>query len=511
MALAQANSFVPMVVISAAACIVITVDLFLGQARSRKVCGGITLAGLLIALAALLVSMAGDGFRGMAYTFGPMFIYDQVSVFLALVFFGAAALVTVFSMRFEETRGQRHGEFYTLLLGAVLGALLLVTSDHLLLFVLGLEMLSMCSYILAGFLKEDRRSSEASLKYMIYGAVTSGTLLFGMSYFYGLTGTLQISEMGARLAQQVELGDLHPAMLCFVAAPAIAGLGFKMAMVPFHFWCPDIYQGSPTPVAAFLSIVSKAAGFGAFLRVLLPFYTAYGHDAPLRADMYGEAGLPVFIGLLAIATMTYGNLAALRQTNVKRMMGYSSIAHAGYLLLPLTVDSPDAVPSLLFYLFVYLFMNLGVFWVIQVVENQQGDARLDAFRGAAYQAPWLFVAMFVFLIALTGLPPTAGFAAKLMLLKVVVGASIDHMAGGQFTGPALFYLVLAVAAVLNSAVSLYYYMKIVRIMALEEPVEENPRLHVHAFDLSLALLLAVPTVVLLYFSPVLELVNLAAN
>jgi len=506
----QANSFLPILLVAAGACAVIVADMLAPLSRSRRVSGLTALAAVLAALAALLADMGAGVFHGLNYRFSGMLAYDTVSTFLTLVFLCGAAAVILFALRSGETAAYRQGEFYALLLGAVLGAILLVTANHLVLFVLGIETLSMCSYVLAGFLKDDRNSAEASLKYLIYGAVVSGILFFGLSYLYGLSGTLEVKQIGVNMAARVQSGETGLVFLYALGALLLAGLGFKMALVPFHFWCPDVYQGAPTPITAFLSVVSKAAGFGALLRLILPFYAVFSTVAPLQSGVFGMGGLPLAMGALALVTMTYGNLAALRQTNVKRLMAYSSIAHAGYLLMPLSVNSPQAVEAILFYFFVYLFMNLGVFWVIIVLINRTGSAEIDNFRGVAAKAPHLFLALFIFLIALTGLPPTAGFVGKFFLFKVVVSAGIAHMVEGQFTFTAACYIFLAVAGVLNSAISLYYYMKLARAMAFEKPDSDAP-LGEDGLDRTLAMAFAAPTLALLFFSPVLYLIQLAGT
>ncbi len=506
----QANCFVPLVLVALTACAVILVDMFTPLARSRKVAARVALLGTVLALFALLLDLAFGCFHGAAFTFHGMLAYDQVSTFLSVLFVLGTLSVILFSVRSEEIAGYRHGEYYALLLGALFGALLLANANNLVLFMLALETLSLCSYVLAGYLRHERNSAEASLKYLIYGAVISGVLLFGMSYLYGLTGTLELSEASKRLAEGAASGAISPPVLYFVFALIIAGLGFKTALVPFHFWCPDVYQGAPTPITAFLSVVSKAAGFGAMLRILLPFYGAYAETAPTATGTFAQTGILLLFGVLALVTMTYGNLAALRQTNIKRLMAYSSIAHAGYLLMPLTVGDPQAVEAMLFYFLIYVFMNLGVFWIIIVLGNRTGSAEIAAFRGVAHKAPYLFVPLFIFLIALTGLPPTAGFVGKFMLFKVVVGAGIAHMDAGQFTPAAACYLLLALAGVLNSAISLFYYMKIVRIMAFERPEDEQP-LHFVGLDRAYALAFAVPTLLLLYFPPVLGLIQAAGR
>jgi NADH-quinone oxidoreductase subunit N len=511
--LPQSNSFLSLVLLAVSVCVVIAVDMFTPAHRSRVVSGLTAFSGGLVALLALVLGVYTTALDGLAYRFTGMLVYDQVSLFLSLLCLSGMLLAIVFAIRSKEMRQPRQGEFYALLLGATFGGVLLVSADHLLLFFLGLETMSICSYVLAGYHKDDHRSAEAGLKYLIYGAVLSGTLFFGFSYLYGLSGTLHISEMMGIIAHEIESGQMHPLIFAVVAAPVVAGLGFKMALFPFHFWCPDVYQGAPTPVTAYLSVVSKAASFGALLRVLLPFYAAYGQGDTFDPSIFGDAGVPVFIGLLAMGTMTFGNLAALRQTDIKRLMAYSSIAHAGYLLLPLTVDSPQSVEALLFYLAIYLFMNLGVFWVVIAMANQLGSAEISRLRGVARQLPFLFGTLFVFLIALTGLPPTAGFVAKFMIFKVVIDACIHHMVDGQFTLVAGFYGLLALVGVLNSAVSLYYYMRIARVMALEEPLHDTEvQMAKVRYDRRLAIALAAPLLLLLLnFTPLLKMIEFAAN
>ncbi|MBP8128138.1 MAG: NADH-quinone oxidoreductase subunit N, partial [Candidatus Hydrogenedentes bacterium] len=240
----QANSFLPILLVAAGACAVIVADMLAPLSRSRRVSGLTALAAVLAALAALLADMGAGVFHGLNYRFSGMLAYDTVSTFLTLVFLCGAAAVILFALRSGETAAYRQGEFYALLLGAVLGAILLVTANHLVLFVLGIETLSMCSYVLAGFLKDDRNSAEASLKYLIYGAVVSGILFFGLSYLYGLSGTLEVKQIGVNMAARVQSGETGLVFLYALGALLLAGLGFKMALVPFHFWCPDVYQGA---------------------------------------------------------------------------------------------------------------------------------------------------------------------------------------------------------------------------------------------------------------------------
>lgn len=505
--IAQCMALLPEVIVSAALCAVIFADMFTPLRRSRIVCGGLAVAGAGLALAVFLVRLFAESDAYRVNTFGGMVVHDQVRAFFGVVILAGAIATFLFSMRSRETAGYRQGEYFSLMLGAVLGGLLLVSADNFILFILGLETLSLCSYVLAGYLKHERASAEASLKYMIYGAVVSGVLLFGLSYAYGVTGTMSIR--GSFMLLGARVGAVNPLAALLILSLILVGVGFKIAMVPFHFWCPDVYQGAPTPVTAFLAVVSKAAGFGALLRLMMPVFLFA--EQTTGGNEMTRTLLPVLFGVLAVVTMTYGNLVAIKQTDVKRLLAYSSIAHAGYLLMGMTVYTQAAAQAMMFYLFIYLFMTLGAFWVVIVLVNRLGSADIAGFRGAAYKSPYLFAAMFIFLISLTGLPPTAGFVGKFMLFKVVVAASIGAMdMQGGMTPMAAFYLAVALAGLLNSAVSLYYYMKIAKSMAFDAPADAAP-LGDTTWDRVYAGALVVPTLLLLYFAPVLRLLELTAR
>ena len=427
-----------------------------------------------------------------------MLVRDGLASFFKLIFLFGAAATVLFSIRSRETEGYRQGEYYVLLLGATLGACLLAASGHFVMFVLALETLSLCSYVLAGFIKHERPSAEAGLKYLLYGAVASGVMLFGISYLYGLSGTLDIAGamqyFCANIARSQQALPLVLALLL-----VLVGLGFKIAMVPFQFWAPDVYQGAPTPITAYLAVVSKAAGFSALLRVFLPLFASAAGGALARV-----AHLPLVFGVLSAVTMTFGNMVALRQTDIKRLLAYSSIAHAGYILMAMTVFSPLAVQSMLAYFFMYLFMNLGIFWCAIVMIDRLGGAEIARFRGARYKAPFLFWSAFIFLISLTGVPPTAGFIGKLLVFQVVVGRGIELMKDGAITPAAWGYFALALVGAVNSVVAACYYLRIAKVMAFDTPVDDRP-IPMDLFDRALVLVFVVPVLLLLYFTPVLKL------
>jgi NADH-quinone oxidoreductase subunit N len=506
------GALLPELILGVAICVLILADMFTPLNKSRQVCGVLALLGLAAAFGVTVPRM-GEG-AAVGSVFGGAAAVENFTQLFRLMFFASTAGVVFFSMRTRELAGYRHGEYYSLLLGASLSASLLIASRNLILFVVALETLSMCSYVLAGFIKHERISTESGLKYLLYGAVASGVMLFGISYLYGMTGTVQVPEVTNALVRLSEAGTLNreTALLAFVLL--LTGLGFKMAVVPFQFWAPDVYQGAPTPVTAFLAVVSKIAGFGGLMVILSPLYVA-GNTAAVVSAHARAMHLPLLLGIIAVLTMTYGNLVALRQTDIKRLFAYSSIAHAGYLLMGLAVFNAESLRAVLVYFVIYLIMNLGAFWLIVVLVDRLGGSDLARFRGVRFKAPFLFWTMFIFLVSLTGLPPTSGFAAKLL----VFGGGCQGWVGGNggggrkrrlgaLTPEAWAWFGLVVAGVINSAISLVYYMKIARVMAFEEVTDEKP-IPMNWLDRSVAITLAVATLALLYFSPVLALVDRA--
>ena len=362
---------------------------------------------------------------------------DQFALFFKIVFLAAAALTVLMSVRYLEIEGASPGEYYFLILCATLGMMIMAGGIDLITIFIGLETMAVSFYILAGFIKPNQRSNEAAVKYFLLGAFSLGILLYGMSLMYGLSGTTNLRVMAMTFAGQ----ESDPRLILAVMLVA-AGVGFKIAAVPFHMWAPDVYEGAPTPITAFLSVGSTAASFAMLLRIFLE-------------------GLPsmkpewrVLFEGLAIVTMTVGNLAALTQSNLKRMLAYSSIAHAGYVLIGVVAGTPRGVAAMLIYVLVYAFMQLGAFTVIVLMRRQDvvGDELKD-FSGLHVRHPFAAFAMLMFMLSLGGIPPTAGFMGKFWLF----GAAID--AG---------YVWLAVIGVLNSAISLYYYIRIVVFMYVKK-------------------------------------------
>src|SRR5437016_5889780 len=438
--------------------------------------------------------------------FGGLLQHDPLRMFFAWLFLGAAVLTVIIVPKSAQISAARMGEFIALLFALVLGMFLMASATDLLMIYLAVETVSLVSYVLTSFRRADRKANEAALKYVIYGGVASGVMLYGMSILYGLFGTTrvtgdggigaQLADVTSRLFMAQAFGGQPAAQLALVVAVifVLAGVGYKIASVPFHMWCPDVYEGAPTPFTAFLSVGPKAAGFAVAIRF---FFAAFERQLPGGGYApVADLPWPAIIGIISAITMTLGNLTAIVQTNLKRMLAYSSIAHAGYLLMGLAAASTAGVQSILVYLIVYVLMNVGAFLVSIVVACVTGGEDIGDCRGLGSKAPIAALALTVFLFSLTGIPPFAGFAGKYLIFAAVV------QRGG------FWYVLLAVIGVLNSAVSLFYYARIIKAMYLEDAVDERP-LEVPAVYTGLLVALAVPILALgLYWTP---LVRWAAN
>ena len=381
---------------------------------------------------------------------------DRFALFFKVVFLGSAALTILISVRYLDVEGTRAGEYYFLILCATLGMFFMAGGTDLIALFIGLETMAISFYVLTGFIKPSRRSNEAAVKYFLLGAFSLGILLYGMSLLYGLSGTTNLRSIATALVGQ----ERDPRVVLAVIL-VVAGMGFKIAAVPFHMWAPDVYEGAPTPITAFLSVGSKAASFAMLLRIFvesLPAMRVSSADA-LAGPIIGWSTM---FYVLAVATMTVGNFAALTQSNLKRMLAYSSIAHAGYLLIGAVAGTTRGVTAMLVYLFVYSFMQMGAFAVVALLRRHDviGDELKDL-NGLFFRQPFAAVAMLLFMLSLGGIPPTAGFMGKFWLF----GAAIESG-----------YVWLAVIGVLNSAVSLYYYIRIVVFMMLKnEPTGSEPK------------------------------------
>jgi NADH-quinone oxidoreductase subunit N len=438
--------FLPTLLVGVFALVVLMVDLFSPQGQKANV-AVIALIGLGVAFWATVRLWGTE-----EELFGGMIVVDTATLFFHAVFLGIGFVTVLLSIQSAAEEGLELAEYYTLLLFALLGAMLMASGGDLLIIFLGLEILSLAQYILAGMRHSLLKSNESALKYFLLGAFATGFLLYGIALLYGATGTTSL----AGIAAAVREGDLTENPLVTIGMGLlVVGFGFKIAAVPFHMWTPDVYEGAPTPVTAFMSTAVKAAGFAALVRV---FVTALG-------ELQGSWA-PVFWGM-AVLTMTIGNLVAIAQLHIKRMLAYSSIAHAGYLLIAMVAAGPAGLTSLLYYLLAYAFMNLGAFAVVVALERrEERNLLLGDYAGLGFRYPLLGLAMALFMFSLAGLPPTAGFMAKFYVFSAAVEQG---------------YLVLAVIGVLNSLISIYYYLRPIVFMYMEESKSDIPALRLDRF------------------------------
>lgn len=461
--------FQPEMALTFGTLVLFVIDLFWRKSPARV---AYLTAGALAVLGVAAVLLARQPADGQAL-FNGMIANDAFAIFFKWLFLGAGALTVIIAAQGKDFPSGHIGEFYALLMAIVLGMFLMASATDLLMIYLSIELVSLASYVLAGFRKADRKAAEGSLKYVIYGGVASGVMLFGMSYLYGLTGTTSLFELGSRIEvlQNATGAPLAATRLALVVGIVFvtAGIGYKVAAVPWHMWCPDVYEGAPTPFTAFLSVGPKAAGFALALRFFHSALAGPGHGEAGFAEALAGIPWPAVIGVAAAVTMTLGNLTALGQTNLKRLLAYSSIAHAGYTLMGLSAVSGRGVQAVMIYMLVYLVMNVGAFLVVILVAEGTGSESILDYKGLARRHPLAAVTFAIFLFSLTGLPPFAGFAGKWYLFYAVF-ERIDGPGGG-------WYAILALIGALNTAVSLYYYVRIVRAMFIDAPyVADAPAL-----------------------------------
>lgn len=478
----------PEVTLTATMLLVIIVDLL--TKRSAVIPATVALFGL-AAAGALAIGQWGVHVT----VFSGMLAVDPFAVFFKLLIAGCAVLVVLFSLGSSELNSRERplGEYYALLMGLTLGMMLMAGANNLLMMYLALELSSISSYILAGYTREAADSSEASLKYVIYGAFSSGLMLYGISILYGLTGSLDLAVINQTLPSVVAGGGTAVYALAIAGILACAGFGYKISAVPFHFWTPDVYEGAPITITAFLSVASKAGGFAMLIRFLKVTFidpAAVAIPAGAWATLQGF-DWHYIIAALAVMTMTVGNVVAIWQTNMKRLLAYSSIAHAGYLLMGVVVMSNEGLAAIMLYFVVYLFMNLGAFYVVMLIANRTGSEDIEDYRGIGPRAPFVTVSLSIFLISLTGLPPTAGFIGKLYLFAAVLNTQ--------------GWVWLAVVGALNSVIALYYYARVLKNMYLEKSELSAP-LTFSRPQRVLVLLLVAPVLLLgIYFAPLAQL------
>jgi NADH-quinone oxidoreductase subunit N len=444
------HALAPEIILTLVLSIVLVADLFLDHSR-KWLLSNIASFGLIIAMIPILsLALSGDDARSMV---GGAYVVDNFALVFKALFLAVGYVVLLMSTNYVEEGDYYEGEFYFLLLCSLLGMVVMSSSRDLITIFVALETLSIPAYMLAGWRKRDLKSNEAALKYYLLGVLASAVMLYGMSLIYGFTGTTLLSEIGDQLRGSAAEQPLVTMAILFV----IVGFAFKVSAVPFHAWAPDTYEGAPTPVTAFLSVASKTGGFVALLQLV--FVGFFGRD-----DVWG----PLF-GLLAALTMTVGNLIALRQTNVVRLLAYSSIAQAGYILVPLAIAGSNegaaaqtAMTAAVVYLLVYAAMNLGAFAVVIAVARKTRSGEISSYGGLYEYAPGLTVLMTIFLFSLAGIPPLAGFWAKVFVFRSVLDAGTA------------WAVMLGVVAAVNSVIALYYYAGIAREMWMS-PVPDGDK------------------------------------
>jgi NADH-quinone oxidoreductase subunit N len=450
------NRFLPEVALTVGLLLVVVVDSTLARWRAAA-CRVLSVLTLAAAMYLCLPLWQENDTGGL---FSGMVVLDRLAVFFKLLLL-AASLLLLLTFTFRNSRelhGLGQGEFYALLLAVTLSNLLMASSNDLAMLYLSLEMVSVTSYVMVAYMKGDRMSNEASLKYILFGAASTGAMLYGLSLLYGLTGSTSLPAIRDFLASG--LTDANRFTVYVVALFVFAGFGFKTAAVPFHFWCPDVYQGAPTPVTAFLSVAPKAAGFAIMLRF---FFHGLASEGGGRWDLIETIDWPQILMVISVFTMTVGNIAALTQTNLKRLLAYSSIAHAGFIMMGVVALSENGARAMLIYLLAYLFMNLGAFLVVTLIHNHEGSFDLRDYAGMFRRAPGLTVAMAVFLLSLTGIPPLVGFMGKFYVFSSIVEKGQD-------------YWWFAVAGAVNAAIAAYYYFRVLKTMVIDAGGEEKPAL-----------------------------------
>ncbi len=446
--------------------VLLILDFILPSAYQRNL-GWVSAGGMALIMLILAPFAPQTQFQ---LAWGTQVRYDWLSYTFWMIFLFGAAVTSLLAMDYPELGGR--GSFYLLLIASTIGMMFLASAGDLIMLYLAIETVSIPLYILAGFFVHHDDSSEAGFKYLLFGAMTSAVMLYGFSLLYGFSGTTDLHQIVMGIVE----GELSLPLVLGVLLLILVGLSFKVSLVPFHFWAPDVYQGAPTPVAAFLSTASKAAGFAVLIRLLFLVFPILGQE------------WIVILGALSAATMTLGNLVALTQRNIKRLLAYSSIAHAGYILIGVVAGFSNlGLPSVIYYLGAYLLTNLAAFGIVSAYGHLSGSDEMPAYYGLSRRSPFLALAMLVAFLSLAGMPPFAGFIAKVFVFAAAVGA-------GQIW--------LAVVGVLNSIVGLYYYLTVMKYVYLyRSENDENPLALSGSFRLAIILLVAGILIVGVIFSP----------
>ncbi len=447
----------PELILTVFGLVILLVDL-IWRERSHTALAWVTIVGFALAFAATLYLWPVQQPLAMSL-FANMYAVDTFSLFFKVIATLAGIIITLASIDYLRGRTPYRADFFALFTFSILAMTMMASATSLLMIYLSIEFLSYMSYLLTGFMRTDKKSNEAAIKYFLYGAVTSAVMLYGLSLLYGISGSLNLSDIAFAFANTVD-PSVH-ALALISTALVLSGLGFKISLVPFHQWAPDAYEGAPTPVTAFLSVGPKAVGLAVLMRFALTAMPQFTLPVPGQATQ----AIPMLLAFISILTMTLGNLVALRQTNVKRLLAYSSIAQAGYMLIGLVAvnlsgNSPfSGLNGVLIYLFAYLFTNLGAFICVIAIENATGAVEIKDYNGLIKRAPFLAALFIIFFLSLAGIPPTAGFIGKFF----VFGAALREG-----------WLFLAAVGVVNSVVSVFYYFSVIRA-AFFEPAADDAK------------------------------------
>jgi len=422
-------------------CVILVADLFVSD-ENRIVTYALTQATLIGCAILTYLTATGEP----VYTFSGMFVDDLMSDVLKLMTYLGTVVVLVYSRTYLATRDLFRGEFFVLVLFAILGMLIMISANHMLTLYLGLELMSLALYASVALRRDSPVATEAAMKYFVLGALSSGMLLYGMSMIYGATGTLEIT----RIAETIAEGAATDFVLIFGLVFVVAGIGFKLGAVPFHMWIPDVYQGAPTPVTLIVSSAPKFAAFAFIMRLL---------GQALGAEQLVAEWQQMLV-VMAVLSLVVGNITAIAQTNLKRMLAYSTISHMGFVLLGVLAGDIVGYSAGMFYIVVYVLMNIGTFGMILLLSRAGFEAEnIDDFKGLNQRSPWYAFMMLLLMFSMTGIPPTVGFYAKLAVLQAVLDAG---------------YLWLAVLAVMMSLVGAFYYLRIVKVMYFDPPVDGSP-------------------------------------
>lgn len=474
------SRFLPEIALTLTLVAAIVADLILKE-RNRHV-AWVVFAGLVVT-AILVLGQAGWN----ESIFSDMIAVDPFAIFFKAVLLAAGLFIVLFSIKCRELEHNimRIGEYYMLITGVILGMFLMVGATNLLLMYLAFELTSIGSYVLAGFTKSLRKSAEASMKYIIFGSVSSGFLIYGISLLVGITGAVNIYGVQEALQAGVE----QTLVLYIAVIMIIVGFSYKITVIPFHFWAPDVYEGAPVTITTFLATASKVAGFAMMIRF---FRISFMDSGALSvAGFEGFVAIVpwnMVLAVMAALTMLVANLMALWQENIKRLLAYSSIAHAGFILMGLALLTDEGISAMMIYMTIYLFMNMGAFYVVMLVANKLDTELISDYEGLGHRSPFLGVSMAIFLVALAGFPPTAGFIAKVYIFGATINAG---------------WIWLVAVAGLATVISLFYYIRVVRNMFLVEPPEYAKQVVFDRGSRVILVLLLIPVLFLgVYFTPI---------